>query len=104
MLKKLFSISSSFRVLIKTTSNKVAEGLAPLGVLKGGSIFCDNKIQNLLLRLRDVGRFTIGKLEREDTEGPDVDFDVIGAFSSNKLWRHPAYGTNLTVSLGFLLS
>lgn len=104
MLKEFFGISSSLRVLVETASNEIAECLAPLCVLKCRCILGNDKIQDFLLRLRNVGRLTISQLKSKDTEGPDIYLDIIRALSSDELGRHPANGADLAISLRLLLS
>lgn len=54
-------------------------------------------VKHSSLRLIDIWRFTLGQLKGEDSEGPNVHFEVVGALSSDQFWGHPAHGPDLTL-------
>ena len=104
MLQQLARIGSLLRVLVEAAADEVLENGRPLRVLELGRILGHDQVQDLLLRLTDVGRLSVGKLEGEDTEGPNIYLDVVRGLSSDEFGCHPAHSAHLTVSLGLLLS
>ena len=103
MLEELCSICSLFGVFVEAMADKILENRGPFRVLKLGSVLCHNQIQYFLLRLTDIRRLTVGKFKSKNTEGPDVNLDIIRCFSTNQFWGHPANSSHLTVSLRFFL-
>ena len=103
MLEQLPCICPLFRILIQAACYKVTESLTPFRVLQCGRIFSDDQVEDLLLGLRYVGGLAVGEFECEYPEWPDVDFDVVGGFATDKFGCHPAHRPYLAVSLGFLL-
>ena len=91
MCEEFLGVRSFLRVLVKATRDEVLECSRPLLPLEFRSVLGDDQVEDLLLRLCDVGRLTVCKLQREDAVAPYVDLAIVLTLASDELGSHPAH-------------
>ena len=99
MLQEPFSRPALLGVLDETALNEIGELRGPLfGSNPRRVLIYDAEEGSLGLKLNE-GRLSLGQLESENAKTPNVNLGVVLLFTADQLWRHPAHGAHLGVSL-----
>ena len=94
MGKQLLCRWSLIRINCQAQFDELTEAIGPTRS-DLGRVPRNNVDHDAALGLTDIGRISLGKFVCEDTEGPDVDFGVVSAFSLDELRSHPAQSADL---------
>ena len=104
MLQEFLSGPSLGGVLVQTLLDEVLELCRPLGI-DGRRVLLYDIIEHTRVMLSDVGWLSLGKLNSENAEGPDV--YLVGVLlvllGLDQLGCHPADSANLTCPCLLLL-
>ena len=102
-MNKHFGGPSLLWVLDQALVNEVLEDSRPFRV-DSGWIFSRNFILHLILTISEIGRFSIGKLEAENSQSPDIHLFIIAFLRFNHLWSHRPDSTHDILESALLFS